>query len=178
MTFTVDEIEALVLGARMVQAWADPELGVAVRAAMTKIENVLPEPLQASMLKTALFGPPFRTREARSGPLRELRRAIGNDSWARIRYVDGENAETERTIVPLGLYFWGRQWLCAAYCWLRVDYRSFRVDRIAELELVASNAERLARATVSITLDGYVRAMEEREAKDRAGCPGGARESR
>jgi len=98
---------------------------------------------------------------------RAAARAIGNDSWARIRYVDGENAETERTIVPLGLYFWGRQWLCAAYCWLRVDYRSFRVDRIAELERVPSDAERLARATAPITLDGYVRAMEEREAADR-----------
>jgi len=164
MTFTVDEIEALVLGARMVQAWADPELGVAVRSAMTKIENVLPEPLQASMLKTALFGPPRRTREARSGPLRELRRAIGNDSWAWLRYVDGESVETERTVVPLGLYFWGKQWLLAAYCCLRSDYRSFRVDRIHELRLVPADAVRLAAAATSITLDGYVRAMEEAEA--------------
>src|SRR5215510_9938380 len=47
MTFTVDELEALVFGARMVEAWADPDLSVAVRGAMKKIESVLPEPLQA-----------------------------------------------------------------------------------------------------------------------------------
>ena len=170
MTFTVDEIEALVLGARMVQAWADPDLGVAVRSAMTKIENVLPEPLQASMLKTALFGPPFRTREPRSGPLRELRRAIGDESWAWLQYVDGADAETERSVVPLGLYFWGKQWLLAAYCWLRADYRSFRVDRIRELRLIPADAARLEALAVPISLDSYVRAMEAREVADRAAC--------
>lgn len=170
MVFTVEEIEALVLGARMVQAWADPDLGVAVRSAMTKIENVLPEPLQASMLKTALFGPPHRTREPRSGPLRELRRALGDDAWAWLRYVDGAGIETERTVMPLGLYFWGRQWLLAAYCWLRNDYRSFRIDRVAELRLLPPDHACLAALAVPISLDAYVRAMESREAAARAGC--------
>src|SRR5688572_21238548 len=32
MTFTVEELEALVLGARLVEAWADPDLGASVRA--------------------------------------------------------------------------------------------------------------------------------------------------
>jgi predicted DNA-binding transcriptional regulator YafY len=169
MTFTVDEIEALVFGARLVQAWADPELGLAVRSAMTKIENVLPEPLQESMLKTALFGPPYRSRQS-EGPLRQLRQAIGNDSWAWLQYVDGANAETERTVIPLGLYFWGRQWLLAAYCWLRSDYRSFRLDRIRELRLVPADVDRMAVLTVPVSLDGYVHAMEAREADDRAAC--------
>jgi predicted DNA-binding transcriptional regulator YafY len=55
MTFTVEELEALVLGARLVEAWADPALGASVRAAMLKVEAVLPEPLQAAMLKTVPF---------------------------------------------------------------------------------------------------------------------------
>jgi predicted DNA-binding transcriptional regulator YafY len=139
---------------------------------MTKIENVLPEPLQASMLKTALFGPPHRTREPRSGPLRELRRAIGDDCWAWLHYVDAEGTETERTIVPLGLYFWGKQWLVAAYCWLRSDYRSFRVDRVRELRLVPADPRRLESLAIPISLDEYVRAMEAKEAADRASCRG------
>ena len=36
MTFTVDEIEALVLGARLVQAWADPDLVRLARRAVTR----------------------------------------------------------------------------------------------------------------------------------------------
>jgi predicted DNA-binding transcriptional regulator YafY len=176
MTFTVEEIEALVLGARLVQAWADPDLGMAVRSAMTKIETVLPEPLQASMLKTALFGPPHRTREPQTDSLRQLRRAIGDESWAWLHYVDGEGTETERTIVPLGLYFWGKQWLLASYCWLRNDYRSFRVDRVRDLRVIPAEASRLTSLEVAISLDAYVKAMEEREAANRAAC--GASSSR
>jgi predicted DNA-binding transcriptional regulator YafY len=171
MTFTVEEIEALVLGARLVQAWADPDLGVAVRGAMSKIESVLPEPLQASMLRTALFGPPFRMRTGAPEQLRRLRRAIGEDRWAWIRYAAGDGAVTERTIVPLGLYFWGREWLLAAYCWLRADYRSFRVDRVLELRDVAPNPERLAALERDVSLEDYVKAMEDRTRAERATDP-------
>jgi predicted DNA-binding transcriptional regulator YafY len=171
MTFTVEEIEALVLGARLVQARADPDLGVSVRGAMSKIESVLPEPLQVAMLRTALFGPPYRARNEASGNLKRLRRAISDGRWAWLRYVDGGEAETERTIVPLGRYFWGKHWLLAAYCWLRGDYRSFRVDRVRELRDAAPDPQRLGARRV--TLEGYIRAMEERhEAEHAAGaCP-------
>ncbi len=180
MTFTVDELEALVLGARLVEAWADPDLGVAVRGAMQKIESVLPEPLQASMLKTALFGPPHRTRGETSETLRRLRRALGNERWVKLVYVDAAGAETERTVVPLGLYFWGPEWLLAAYCWLRDDYRSFRVDRVQALEDAEPEPARLAERAEAPTLAGYVRAMEERRAAEIASgrCGPSARSAR
>ena len=162
MTFTVEELEALVLGARMVEAWGDPDLGAAVRSAMLKIESVLPEPLQASMLKTALFGPPYRVRTEASDQLIRLRRAISTERWVWLRYVDAAESETERTIIPLGLYFWGRQWTVAAYCWLRADYRSFRVDRMRELRDSAPDSTRVAALAAPVSLDGYVRAMEAR----------------
>jgi|ERR1041385_683467 predicted DNA-binding transcriptional regulator YafY len=166
MTFTVEEIQALVLGARLVQAWADPDLGVAVRGAMAKIEGILPEPLQASMMKTALFGPPHRARAERSSALRQLRRAIGDDRWITMHYVDGEGIETERTVVPLGLYFWGKQWLLAAYCMLRADYRSFRVDRVQNLATVSGDPLRLSAIAEPVNLDGYIRAMEAKHAAE------------
>jgi predicted DNA-binding transcriptional regulator YafY len=168
MTFTVDELEALVLGARLVEAWGDPDLGVAVRGAMNKIESVLPEPLQASMLKTALFGPPYRANREASETLRALRRSIGNERWATFGYVDGGGAKTERTVVPLGLYFWGKQWLLAAYCLMRQDYRSFRVDRVVTLMDAEPNVACFPSGIEPPTLPGYVRAMEEQRARELA----------
>lgn len=164
MTFTVEELQALVLGARLVQAWADPDLGVAVRGAMGKIEAVLPEPLQASMLKTALFGPPYQLGPGNPEHLTLLRRAIGTERWADLSYVDAEAAETRRTVVPLGLYFWGRQWLLAGYCLLRTDYRSFRVDRVQSLELLEPDPEARSALPAEVSLDGYVAAMERQQA--------------
>jgi predicted DNA-binding transcriptional regulator YafY len=168
MVFTVDELEALVLGARLVEAWGDPDLGAAVRCAMSKIESVLPEPLQASMLKTALFGPPRRVQTESSGTLRSLRRAIGNERWVELDYVDGDGAKTERTVVPLGLYFWGRQWLLAAYCLLRHDYRSFRVDRVVTLADAEPDAKLFSAGTAPPTLPGYVLAMEQQRQRELA----------
>jgi predicted DNA-binding transcriptional regulator YafY len=166
MTFTVDELHALVLGARLVQAWADPDLGVAVRGAMSKIETILPEPLRAAMLGTALFGPPHRTRAGGPDHLRRLRHAIGEERWVWLEYVDANGARTERTVIPLGLYFWGKQWLLAAYCWARHDYRSFRVDRIARADEVAPEPERLAALPATVSLEAYIRAMEERSRQE------------
>jgi predicted DNA-binding transcriptional regulator YafY len=160
MTFTVEEVQALVLGARMVQAWADPELGAAVRSAVSKIENVLPEPLQAAMLRTALFGPPSRMQRDAAGPLRELRRAVVDERWVSFDYIDGNGAASTRSAVPLGLYFWGKQWLLAAYCWLRADYRSFRVDRMQSLRLMAPDAAQLAALGSAPSLERYVAAAE------------------
>jgi predicted DNA-binding transcriptional regulator YafY len=160
MTFTVDELEALVLGGRLVEAWADPDLGVAVRGAMKKIEGVLPEPLQASMLRTALFGPPTRMTTHAPDPLRPLRRAIGDERWVFLRYTDGEGRQSERTVVPLGLYFWGKQWLLAGYCLLRNDYRSFRADRVRDVADVDPDPARLAAIDPPVSLDSYIRAME------------------
>ena len=166
MTFTVDELQALVLGARLVQAWADPDLGVAVRGAMSKIESVLPEPLQAAMLKTALFGPPQRVRRTHSEALSRLRRSIGRERWVHLHYVDAKTAVTERTIIPLGLYFWGEFWLLAGYCFLRADYRTFRVDRVREILDAEPIAERLAGVEPLPSLEGYVRAMESCRARE------------
>jgi predicted DNA-binding transcriptional regulator YafY len=166
MTFNVEELQALVLGARLVEAWGDPDLGVSVRAAMSKIESVLPEPLQASMLKTALFGPPRRASRESTEALRSLRRAIENERWTTLDYVDGEGKDSCRTVVPLGLYFWGKQWLLAAYCLLRQDYRSFRVDRVVALADAEPDAGLFPAGRETPTLPGYVRAMEEQRERE------------
>jgi predicted DNA-binding transcriptional regulator YafY len=34
---------------------------------------------------------------------------------------------------PLGVFFWDAVWTLAAWCELRNDFRSFRVDRIVEV---------------------------------------------
>jgi predicted DNA-binding transcriptional regulator YafY len=174
MTFNVEELQALVLGARLVEAWADPEMGVAVRGAMSKIESVLPEPLQAAMLRTALFGPPMRVQHEADSQLPRLRRALGDERWVGMRYVDAQGAETEREVVPLALYFWGQRWLLAAYCWLRGAYRSFRVDRIRACSDVPPDEKRLSTVEFPISLAGYIHAMEYQYQAQMAALPTGA----
>ena len=41
-----------------------------------------------------------------------------------------------RTVRPVGLFYWGYNWTLTAWCELRDDFRSFRVDRIRELDVL------------------------------------------
>ncbi len=134
MRFTAEEVAALVLGSRMVQAWGDADLADAARSVLTKVESTLPEPLRQVLLDTPLFAPGTSWAAAKSTELGELRRAIDERRKVRLRYCRADGTESERTVLPVGLYFFGAKWLLAAWCELREEYRSFRIDRMLECQ--------------------------------------------
>ncbi len=136
LMFDVEEIEALVLGAAIVRHWSDDGLAAAARRAVGKIEAVLPEHRRAQLLETALFAPPTSVREPISVDLAALRRAVRANAKIRFSYTDQYGAESERVIRPLGLAFYGPIWLLMAWCELRNDFRTFRVDRMAAADVL------------------------------------------
>ena len=136
LMFDVEEIEALVLGAAIVKHWSDDGLAAAARRAVSKIEAVLPEHRRAQLLETALFAPPTSVREPISVDLAALRRAIRGAAKIRFSYTDQYGSESERVVRPLGLAFYGPIWLLMAWCELRDDFRTFRVDRIAAADVL------------------------------------------
>src|SRR3989441_368146 len=79
LMFDEEEIEALVLGARIVRAWADKKLARAAEEALQKIETVLPSKLKSRLAESALrdakrlpqlpAGPDRRAADSR-GPVR------------------------------------------------------------------------------------------------------------
>lgn len=154
LQFTTDEIEALVLGARMVQAWGDADLVSASKAALVRLEAALPPPLRASVVNTALFAAPFRNEDRTRG-LPELRQAIHQQRRVRFTYTAQDGSVTMRQVRPLALYFWGRSWVLAAWCELRTAYRSFRPDRMQAI--VSTNA---FDPTDGISLDGFRRYVD------------------
>ncbi|MCB9761148.1 MAG: YafY family transcriptional regulator [Alphaproteobacteria bacterium] len=132
LTFTSEQIEALVLGARLVEARADAQLAEAARAAMAKIEAVLPAPLRRVLLDTQLFAPHFGSPQD-SDQVALLRRAISERRKVRFAYENQRGEPSARQVRPLGLYFWGQVRTLAAWCELRDDYRNFRTDRVTDL---------------------------------------------
>jgi predicted DNA-binding transcriptional regulator YafY len=136
LTFNGAELEGLVLGARMVAAWADSELASAVGSAMTKIEAVLPQGMRRAVLETALFAPDFPRSHDMARHVDLMRRAIGERRLLDFAYTRADGTRTRRSARPLGLYFWGSKWTLAAWCELRSDYRNFRPDRMEEVHLL------------------------------------------
>lgn len=160
LVFSREEIEALVLGARMVQSWGGEELALSARSAITKIEAVLPESLRPLLAGTALFSVTGQRSRALAVGLDALRHAISERRKLRFAYVDQHEAGSERVARPLGLYFWGAKWLLGAYCELRSDYRSFRVDRMRGIEPLD---ERWSEAD-GIDLAGFLKHVQRRDA--------------
>jgi predicted DNA-binding transcriptional regulator YafY len=155
LTFNHEELEALVLGVRMVERWGDAALRAGARAIVDKIESVLPPSEQPKLHSSALFAMSTALPELAMRNLTQLRRAIADQRKARFAYQDQIARQTERVIRPLGLYFWNGTWTVGAYCELRSDFRNFRLDRIQLLKVLRDRFE----LAPPVTLDDFVRAM-------------------
>jgi len=153
-----EELEALILGARMVIAWCDPDLTDAAKDAVAKVEHVLPQRLRERMSRTALFVPNFGWTVPGAEHMSGLRSAIRDRHKVRITYSDAKAEETTRTVHPLGLFFWGAVATVGGWCELRADLRPFRVDRIEALVITSEEFE----TPTGRTVQDYFRVMAER----------------
>jgi predicted DNA-binding transcriptional regulator YafY len=134
--FNEQEIEALVLGVRIVESWADPELAEAAGNVIAKVEAVVPERLRRHMAETALLAPENHYSETTDVDVGALRSALRERHKVHFRYLDLKDRTTERSVRPLALSFYGPIWLLSAWCELRRDFRSFRLDRITGLTVL------------------------------------------
>ncbi len=133
LMFTEEEIEALVLGARIVRSWADPALARSAEDALGKIETVLPDRLRMRVEDSTMFALNFQRSQETTESLALLRRAIRNRAKVRFEYLRTDGERSSRTVRPLCLAFMAPNWLFTGWCELRCDFRSFRVDRISDL---------------------------------------------
>src|SRR6202044_3375995 len=76
LMFTREEIEALVIGARMVEAWTTEPLAAAARQALEKIGAALPERLKAEIDKPRVYAIDLRTKNHARVSLDAIRHAI------------------------------------------------------------------------------------------------------
>lgn len=65
----------------------------------------------------------------------ELRNAVDYRQKATLCYTRADGINSQRTIWPLGLFFWGTVWTLGAWCELRHAFRNFRLDRIEALRV-------------------------------------------
>ncbi|TWH99465.1 HTH domain-containing protein [Luteimonas cucumeris] len=133
LMFNIDELEALVVGTRFVRAFGGERLGLGAKAALLKIEAVLPPELRERSQRTRIFAPEMSHRIEASGLIDRLHAAIEARRLLRLDYRDKDECITVREVEPLCLAFWGGSWTLGAWCRLREDFRSFRPDRIAAL---------------------------------------------
>ena len=132
LMFTIDEIEAIVLGSKIVGSWGDPELAKAAGAVLEKVEAILPADKRRALDETALIAPKNHFQAPVTIDIVALRHAIRGRRKITFAYVNEDGRGSERTVRPLALAFYGPVWLLLAWCELRIDFRSFRIDRMRD----------------------------------------------
>jgi len=139
LMFTPDELEAMLVGMRLLRRTRDAGLQHAADSVLSKLAAILPEPLRAQ-----LAAPPFHVseggaREPVAISLAELRVAIREARKLRISYRDGSGTVSRRVVRPVALEYYVEVTLVCGWCELRDDYRHFRADRIESAELLADS---------------------------------------
>ena len=165
LMFDREEVEALLLGARMVSSWGDTEMAIHANQAIQKILAVLPDHLRHSDESLPLLVPNIEEVQkfytAHSQPMRE---AIRLRQRVAIDYVRADDEHSSRTIEPLGMIFWGKVWTLVAWCQLRGDYRTFRLDRIQSILVTDEKFE----ASENKSLKHFLQLMKEKYTQEPA----------
>jgi len=130
LMFTVDEVEAIVLGLRYVDQRGDAVLTKAAASAQAKIESVLMGEGQAALAAPLTMPGPPPSFPENAVPLSDLRAAIRGQHRLEIDYVDGQGRQSHRIVWPIQLGFMDSARVLGAWCEERQAFRTFRTDRI------------------------------------------------
>lgn len=136
LMFTMDELEAVVLGARLAGQRGDAALEKAADRVVSKVKSVLPDHLQSRMDRIALYAPP--TYDVGHGVvvMSEIRESIRTENKIRMEYESLKGASSKRIVWPVAVAFFSGSTLLSAWCELRNDFRHFRTDRIVNYDVL------------------------------------------
>ncbi|MEL6751724.1 MAG: YafY family protein [Pseudomonadota bacterium] len=133
LMFTETELEALVLGARMVDSRADPTLARAARDVIAKVEAVLPPSLAEQLMDVPLYAPNYEQMPDTAFDVGDLRTALREGLVIAIRYRALDGARSSRDIWPVHVSFFRDATVLMGWCTMREDFRAFRLDGIEQL---------------------------------------------
>ncbi len=150
-----DEVLAILVGSRMVQAFTDPELANSAQLAEQKIRAILPERLKHQCDRLPYRIPVTENLAALRATHGQVRQACETQRKISILYIDELRQESYRLIWPLGIIGLSGKWVLVAWCELRQNYRNFRFDRILRIQ----DGNQAYALTEKINMDYYFRVV-------------------
>jgi predicted DNA-binding transcriptional regulator YafY len=139
--FTREEATAFLTARKLIEKFTDQSTHRNYVSAMDKVRAVLRGTEKNELeniedhIEVLQNYAPFADSEV-NNLLPTLLKSISAKEVLQVKYAAMHSGETtERPVEPVGIYYSGGYWYCIAYCRLRKDYRNFRTDRIAKLQL-------------------------------------------
>ncbi len=153
------EVEALVSGVNFVASLTGKHLTDSAHSLLSKIEAALPSQLiPADSRERTLRIPASLRGTAQFRIWDQLHGAIESKEWISITYQSASGTMTQRTVFPLGLFYWGAKWTMGSWCSLRSDYRDFRVDRL----VAVTASDKSATLPAGVSLQAYIAKQEQK----------------
>lgn len=145
LLFTEEEATAIIIGLLGTTAQGHTLASVPVEGALAKVLRVLPlrsrERLGA-MAAHLNFSPPDADTALDTALLLNLSDAAQQRRRASITYAAEGQPATARTVEPYGVARWWDSWYLVGHCCLRKALRTFRLDRIQDMHVLAESFER------------------------------------
>lgn len=136
LTFTPEELEAVVLGLRRIVYGRDSAMEAAARDALAKVHAALPKGRKDELEAVGLFVLPQTGGEVEAGVLAKLRHALRQERQVQLSYRDRDGETTSRVIYPVGIGYLEDREILLAWCTLRSDYRRFRIDGVIDADVL------------------------------------------
>ena len=141
--FNEGEALSLLTAEKFMANITDHETQKHYSAAMTKIKAVLrsAEKEALDILDDSISIVPYKSEEQKPF-LQELFKSIATRHLLQVTYGKADGTSSERMLEPIGCYHQSNNWYLVAYCQLKNDYRTFKMNRIQKLISLDKTFER------------------------------------
>lgn len=160
------EALALALGLVALRRFGFADFVAVVSAASSKLERLLPEGIRARVQDLQQT---IETGASQGVVPAELQTVINISVAARTRqrvrcyYETRDGRQVERDVDPYSVLHYNDRWYVIGHCHLRVELRSFRLDRIRRLEVLTARFWRPAQFNAKEFLQQSLSAISERQ---------------
>ncbi len=137
--FKEEEVNALITAEKIVANTKDAGLISNFANALVKIKSTFRSNLQSKseLLESKMHVFATKNKTIQSDALADMQLAMTNFSMVQMDYkkLDAQQT-TARKIEPAAIYCYDEKWIVIAWCHLRKDYRTFRMDRIKKYQVL------------------------------------------
>lgn len=141
--FSEGEAAALLTAEKFIGRLTDKETQAYYSNAMVKIKAILrsSEKQALAVLDDSIAISDSSGKENKSY-LQDLFRGIAAKQLLEIHYQKADGTHSQRKLEPIGCYHLRNTWYLVAFCHLKSDYRTFKVNRISDLRILDQHFER------------------------------------
>lgn len=136
VAFSTEEANALLLTESLVYGFADKSIQKHYSSALNKVKAVLrsTQKEKLDLLDNSIRLQMHPNLQLNFEYLSQLQAAIGNRTVINIDYKNAKEEISKRKLEPIGLIYYAFSWHLIGWCYLRKEYRDFKLQRIQHLQ--------------------------------------------